>query len=574
LPARSRPAEPWPERLFGRALALADRPLAAGLALLLIAAAVLLPGQAALPVTDRDEARFVIASRQMLETGDVVDIRNQDAPRWKKPVGIYWLQAASAAAAGGPAEAGIRAYRLPSLAGIAGAGLLVAWAFAPVAGRRAAFLAAVITLTSALAIVEGHIAKTDAALLACVVAAHGALLRIARARDRRRFDLSRAVFWLALAAGTLIKGPIIWMAVALPLAWMTVAARDWRLPLRLGPWPGPALFALVTLPWFVAIGVRTDWAFYAESLGRDLVGKVGEGQESHGAPPGFYLATIWVTLWPWAPLVLTALPAAWAARRTEAMRYAAGAVVPFWLVYAAVATKLVHYLLPVFPALALVAAVWLADPKAAPAPRALRWIAAALLLLPGLVLAAATAAVPAVLGDGPGPAAAAAALAVAILTGLAAWLLAAGRPRASAVAALPAALLLAPSVVALTLPASTQLFPSPRMAGLHATWQDCAPRPLVSVGYHEPSLVVAAGTDTRLADAQAAAGLLAAEPGWRIFLDPSRGPDHAEMSARAGMPLQRLATIDALNYNGGGATTIELVARAGDPLLAPCTPAP
>ena len=52
-----------------------------------------LPGFFAIPPTDRDESRFAQATKQMIETGDFIDIRFQDSTRYKKPVGIYWLQA-------------------------------------------------------------------------------------------------------------------------------------------------------------------------------------------------------------------------------------------------------------------------------------------------------------------------------------------------------------------------------------------------------------------------------------------------------------------------------------------------
>ena len=63
--------------------------------LTLLSLALYLPGLATLPPTDRDESRFVQASRQMLESDNYLLIRFQDEPRNKKPAGIYWLQAAS-----------------------------------------------------------------------------------------------------------------------------------------------------------------------------------------------------------------------------------------------------------------------------------------------------------------------------------------------------------------------------------------------------------------------------------------------------------------------------------------------
>src|SRR5437764_15018207 len=79
--------------------------------------ALYLPGIAAIPPLDRDEARFAQASRQMLETGDFLRIRFQDEARNQKPAGIYWLQAASVAAFSSPAATAVWPYRVPSLLG-------------------------------------------------------------------------------------------------------------------------------------------------------------------------------------------------------------------------------------------------------------------------------------------------------------------------------------------------------------------------------------------------------------------------------------------------------------------------
>src|SRR5712692_7836716 len=133
-----------------------------------------LPGIAAIPPLDRDEARFAQATRQMLETGDFLRIRFQDEARNKKPAGIYWLQAASVSAFSTPEATAIWPYRLPSLLGGIAAVLLTFAAGAALftgapGSRRIAAIAAVL-LASALGMVaEVHIAKTDAALLAAVM---------------------------------------------------------------------------------------------------------------------------------------------------------------------------------------------------------------------------------------------------------------------------------------------------------------------------------------------------------------------------------------------------------------------
>ncbi|MGC1622914.1 MAG: glycosyl transferase, partial [Pseudolabrys sp.] len=106
---------------------------------------VFLPGFFQIPPVDRDEARFAQATKQMLESKDFVDIRFQNEVRYKKPVGIYWLQAAAVKAGetlGVPqARTTIWLYRLPSLFGAIGAVLLTYWAALVFVPRRAALFA-------------------------------------------------------------------------------------------------------------------------------------------------------------------------------------------------------------------------------------------------------------------------------------------------------------------------------------------------------------------------------------------------------------------------------------------------
>src|SRR5262249_59443647 len=100
------------------------------------------------------EARFAQATKQMIETGDYVDIRFQDESRYKKPIGIYWLQAAvvhAAEAVGVPrARTTIGLYRIPSLLGALGAVLATYWAAMAFVSRRAAPLARRLMATSIL----------------------------------------------------------------------------------------------------------------------------------------------------------------------------------------------------------------------------------------------------------------------------------------------------------------------------------------------------------------------------------------------------------------------------------------
>ncbi len=562
-----------PGRADAAARAFLDRlgrslPLALGL-IALVAGLLLIPGQRELPLTDRDEARYVLATKQMLETGDLIEPRNLDQPRWKKPAGIYWLQAAAAAASGSGAEAPLWVYRLPSSLGILAAAFLTLWAFRPLIGAGPAAVAGLVVASAVVTAFEGHIAKTDAALLAVIVLAQGAMIRARERVAELGFAWPHALFWAALAGGVLIKGPIILIVVAGTLLWLMATELSFDAVRRIKPWPGLALFAVLTAPWFIAIGFATDWGFYAEAVGRDLLGKVDGAAEGHEGPPGYYLMTIWVTFWPWTPLALMALPLAWARRRQDEIRVIAGWIIPTWAVFALATTKLPHYVMPVLPAVGALVGIWLfaAGERYRPV---LAWIAALLFLLGGLSVAGLVVAAP-VWFEGRvfwGPSALAL---VAILpVAFGAWSLGRGAPRAAVLAGVVAVGVLMPTLMQGTLPRLDSLFLSPRMAAFDAKLDACADRPVVSVGYGELSLAFLSGTDTVMANpARAADTLATGETGGRVFA--TDGTAAERLAAAADGPLRRIASVTGINYNAGPEIIgIGLYARADDPTLEPC----
>src|SRR6185437_9608298 len=312
----------------GRGLAVvidfvASRHIRSALFLTIVGLLFFLPGFFNIPPIDRDEPRFAQATKQMVETGDFVDIRFQNEVRYKKPVGIYWLQAAAvetASSLGLPrAQIRIWLYRVPSLIGAIGAVLLTYWAALAFVTRRGAVLAGLIMCSSVLLGVEARLAKTDAMLLLSVVAAMGALARVYLSWQRGEDPLHPpwtwpAIFWTALAGGILLKGPLILMFVGLTIATLAILDRSAAWLWRLRPLWGLMWMLVLVLPWFVAIFWRAGEAFFSNSLGGDMLSKLG-AQESHGAPPGLYLLLFWVTFWPGAALAGMAAPAVWRARR-------------------------------------------------------------------------------------------------------------------------------------------------------------------------------------------------------------------------------------------------------------------
>lgn len=536
----------------------------------LLTALIVLPGQSGLPVTDRDEGRYIQASKQMMETGDYVDIRFRDVPRYKKPVGIYWLQVAAAKITGFGAEAPHWVYRLPSALGIIGAALLTIWAVRPITGPPGAALAGLIVGTTTLSMGEGHIAKTDAALLFTVVALQGALLRIWLDEQVPRFDAVRGIFWTAMAAGILIKGPIILIVAAGTLVWLCLSERSfdpWR---QTRPLLGLALLVVLALPWFVAIGIISEGAFYGASVGDDLLGKVGAASNAHWGPPGYYLMTVWISFFPWAALGLAALPHAWAHRSSDAVRFLAAWAIPVWAVFAVTTTKLPHYILPILPAMSALIGLWL---TAEGPERGWRRLGAVMFVVGGGALVALPLAAMVMFAGAPDLQVISIAAAGAVVTLIGAVALWRGALRAHIGLAALAAVLLLPTLPAIVIPKIPAIFPSPHIAALHQRFDACAPQPLWTIGYREPSLLHYAGTETVFADPGEAVELFASErPGARVTFDLSRPEADVEaVAAAAQTPLFELGRIEAFNTNRGRETTLVLMAADRDAaLLAPC----
>ena len=497
--------------------------------LVLLSLALYLPGIAAIPVFDRDEARFAEASRQMLESGDLVRIRFQNEARNKKPAGIYWLQAASAALFSTPDSAAIWPYRLPSVLG-ATAGVLLAFFFArrffPAAPRAAP--AAAVLLASALAVVaEAHLAKADAALLATTLAAQGTLGLLyldVRAGRRPGWGIA-ALFWIAQALGILLKGPLAPLLACLTIGALCVADRDIGWVAALRPVTGLLLAAAIVGPWLYLIERDTGGRFITEAVGHDLLPKLLGGAESHGAPPGYYLALLTATFWPASLYLAPALYGGWLRRRLPAERFLLAWLVPAWALFELVPTKLPHYVLPLYPALALLAGAAIAAPRAMPfwarvADRAVAVLWGAVTLGVAVLLVSA----PIYFGRGAGDKALLGAAAILVL---AAVLLFAGRRHL-----LVAPLSLSLSVsLALVLPGLDGLWLSRSAAALVAGAPPPAGKPIVAVGYAEPSLVFLLGRQTRLL-APAAAVAALAEGGAALVGESDRPAFEQALAAR------------------------------------------
>lgn len=370
-----------------------------GSALVVLALAAYLPGINAVPPLDADEARYLEASRAMLAARDwreVVVPHLGGAPRINKPPAAYWIFAGStylltggdparftfpaalrAAALGEPTRTGspptrslvftggVWTYRLPSVAATIAA-LLIVWRlglqmFAPPCG----WLAAALLGGCFLVTVDARLARTDQLLLLCTCAAQAALWHVWRGGARAgRWAL---LFWFAIAMGILVKGPVTPGVGALTIVALCGATGDVRWLRRLHFGSGAAILAIVLLPPLLLTIVAIGPGPFAEAIGEEVFGRGMTAMGGRAGPPGYHLALLPGLFWPGWLLVVPGVVYAvrrglrmggrsWSFAGRPAELFCLAWLVPSWLVLELIGTKLPHYPLPLYPALALLGA--------------------------------------------------------------------------------------------------------------------------------------------------------------------------------------------------------------------------
>ena len=488
-----------------------------------------------------------------------------------------WLQTLPTALFSSPDHRHIWTYRIPSLLGALAASLITALAAGRIFGRgvgvsAGVFLAACLSLGF-----EARIAKTDAALLAAVAAAQFALMRLYLGREPPRWVA--AVFWAAVGAAVLLKGPIVLLVAGVTTAALCLWDRrvGWLKGLR-AAWGAP-LALLIAAPWYVAIGLQSHGGFYATAINKSMMGKVAAGQQAHGAPFGYHLVGFPLTFWPASLLAVAAIPFAWTHRRDPAVRFLIAWIVPSWIVFEAIKTKLPHYVLPLFPALACLCALALFSPKVSVKP----WVRGLGVAFACLWLAASG------LLAGLGPTAlwiyeqrldpvaillafATLAAVIALAFGLVkrdTRLVTGGVAAASAFTAL--------NLYVVCLPNLSSLWISPRVERLVSQTAPCPAPLLVSTPFHEPSLVFLHGPSrTALAEnpAEAAQRLAAAGACGVALIGDKQTPAFLNAAASAGAPLRVLGEVKGRDYADGSKPDLTLYALAPAPAGAVSPAAP
>jgi hypothetical protein len=338
--------------------------------LLLLCGAVYLPGFILLPPIDRDESRFAQASRQMAESADYILPRIGDRPRLNKPPMIYWAQAWSAQmlTLGDLSRDAIFMYRIPSLLGAIGT-VLITWRMGcSMFDPRAAWAGAALLAICPVIVWEARQARADMLLLAFTTAA----MWLAWETLRRPSWPGVLCLWFAVGLGVLTKGPVTPGIILAGTACFAALRRHPREFWNLRPILGLAIIALIVFPWVALVATRVGWETYTQTIWKETVGRGLEPAEGHAGPPGYHLlafmivgfpASLWLVggMWLACRRALRRSRPGWTGLLVPRVARPAQAfllcmVVPAWLIFEIIRTKLPHYTVPLYPAVCLLIA--------------------------------------------------------------------------------------------------------------------------------------------------------------------------------------------------------------------------
>ena len=332
------------------------------LAIIIVAAAFLyLIGNGRVSLWDRDEPRYAQCSRQMLDgfagpgahPPDFVVPHFLNDLRAEKPPLIYWLQAGAMKIFGENSFAA----RFPSATSMTAVLILIGVVLYQTLGGAMATWAVFVMATSGLTIMCAKMCLTDATLL--LFSSIGQFCTYAVYRGNRSWKITLTL-WAALGLGFLTKGPITLVPMGATLVALMIfdfcLDRKWNLKwwLTLRPWVGVLIIAAIFGPWALLVHHR-DPTFLPRLIS---IGKkhLLAAQEKHTGPPGFYFATILGLYFPWCLIMPAALVIGFTNRRQPHIRYCLSVVFGVWVFQESMKTKLPFYILPIFPALAILTA--------------------------------------------------------------------------------------------------------------------------------------------------------------------------------------------------------------------------
>jgi 4-amino-4-deoxy-L-arabinose transferase-like glycosyltransferase len=322
-------------------------------ALLLLLCGVVLFGHLGAPALfEPDEGRNAEKAREILLLNDWVTPHQNFTVVLDKPIAYYWLVAASYKMFGVSEWAA----RLPSALAAAACVLLVFLFGRRFFGFWEALWSALVLLTSLEFYLFARLVIFDMALTLCTSLSLFCFFRALHEDDTRFIKLLLFCMYSALGAGTLIKGPIGFLLPGMVMFPYLIVTRQFSALRRLALPLGIVFFLLIVLPWYYEVGIRNPgyWRYFLweENFLRYLTPHFKREEKWF-----YFFMVAAIGFLPWTVCIPAAIRKSWRERKDEKILWLIlWTIVPFTF-FSFSSAKLPHYILPIFPPLALLTGI-------------------------------------------------------------------------------------------------------------------------------------------------------------------------------------------------------------------------
>ncbi|HPC96449.1 MAG TPA: glycosyltransferase family 39 protein [Sedimentisphaerales bacterium] len=513
---------------------------------------------------DRDEPRFARAAVEMLESGNYMAITFNGESWPDKPVLTYWLMALAIRILG-PTELACRLFGILGTAATCGITFSIG---RRLLGRDAGLWALVILASTLQVLVIGAAATSDAILLPFTI---GAMAVFAAARPTGVRPVHAVGIGLLTGLAMLVKGP---MGLMPALAILTVLLLE-----RKEPTVRPASFALIAgsvvvgglifCAWAVPASAATEGEFLRVFIGRHVIGRALKPMEHHGGNfllyLPYYIPAVICGFFPWTLHLPGALSALVHGRigGPSGRRLFLGWILPPFVVMSLAATKLPHYIVFIWPALALIVGGAIVAARAGVlTPRDRDWlrggvwffgpVAGAIAL--GLIIGPWFVAVPGLRGWG-----AVAGLVVLTMAALAIREHLADRPQRSAVILIVGMVVFQVPLQAGVLPGLERIKISPAVARAVNT-RTGPDVPVSAYKYGEPTLNFYLGRPIEYLSGPDGVREWASRPGPGILVIPRDRLDQVREGSGQ-LPVRELSAVKGFNYSKGKYAEVLILSR-------------
>jgi 4-amino-4-deoxy-L-arabinose transferase-like glycosyltransferase len=289
-------------------------------------------------------------AKEMLLTGDWITPRYNGYKYFEKPPLQIWATAVTFQ------FFGMGEWQARLWAGLTGflTILLIGFTGSRIYNARVGWLAAIVLASSPMWIISGHFNSLDMGLSAFLVAALCSLLLAQTAQDKNQSRNWMWACWAFMALATLSKGLIGAAIPAMVFVAYSLSTWDWKIWTRLKLFSGMAIYLIITAPWFVMVALRNseflEFFFIHEHLQRFT-----EDTHSRTGPIYYFVPLLLIGILPWLFQIPGAIAQAWQERRQE---FSSSWLLVCWFVvifafFSVSQSKLPGYIIPIFPALAL-----------------------------------------------------------------------------------------------------------------------------------------------------------------------------------------------------------------------------